>query len=163
MRNDKLFLIAGPINGGLLAGAIWFLLNNAWKVGNAGLLERQPWPLSSWWTCVGIGVACGFVVGVALAVSRARHGGFLARRAAASGLAFKSHVDRDQLTQYLRFSLFGEDRWWGADNLLMEQIQGVAVETLDYEFVERGDDATFHYRQTVALFPEVGRRFPSFT
>lgn len=36
MRNDKLFLIAGPINGGLLAGAIWFLLNNAWKVGNAG-------------------------------------------------------------------------------------------------------------------------------
>ena len=162
MRNDKLLIIAGPVNGGLLAGIIWFVVNNGWKVGNAGLLERQPWPLSSWLTCIGIGVACGFAVGVTLAVSRARHSGALAQRAAASGLNFAPHVDRDQLSQYHRLSLFDKDRWSAAANRVVEQIQGVAVETLDYEFVARGNETNAYIRQTVALFPEAGRGLPCF-
>ena len=73
MRANAIFLLGGPINGGVITAMIWWVLNNAWKVGGVGVLERQAWPLSSLSACAAVGAVLGLAVGMTLVLVRAAH------------------------------------------------------------------------------------------
>ena len=73
MRANTTLLLGGPINGGLLTAMIWWVLNNVWKVGGVGVLQRQAWPLSSLSACAAVGAVLGLAVGMTLVLVRAAH------------------------------------------------------------------------------------------
>ena len=162
MKRELALLIGGPLNGGIVTAMIWWVVNDLWKVRGIGLLERQPWPVSSIYVCAGIGAALGLVLGIILVLRRAGHADRIAALCQRLNLQYVRDVAREQLTRYHGLRLFEIRRWQEAANLMSGTYDGVEVELLDYEFVEHGDESTTHYRQTVALFPECGNKLPPF-
>ena len=157
MRREILYLIVCPLQGAGIAAMLWWFLG-----GMGGFLQRMPWPFSSIYACAAIGGGIGLIVGTVLAVRRVRHAGQMAALAKDWNFRYEEHSSRDQLTPYLGLNLFAADRFGEATNLMRSSADGIEVELLDYEFVQRGSESDSHYRQTVVLFPDAAQSLPPF-
>lgn len=162
MKGNARFLIGGPLNGGILTAVIWWVVNRVWNAGGIGVLQQQPWPLSSIYACAAIGAMLGMALGMTLVLLRTGHANRIAALCQRLNFQYMADVAREQLPTYHSLRLFEPRRWHEARNLMRGRFDGGTVELLDYEFVERGDESTTHYRQTVALFPDCGGKLPPF-
>lgn len=164
MREDKRLIFAGAINVGIVFPLVWFLINQASKVvGGIGILEKQPWPLSSIYACSVIGALLGTGLGIALVIARRQRSEQTAALAERMGFEFVRDVPRNDLTRYHGLQLFKRRHFHEVRNLMKGNIDGVEFAVLDYEYIEpgsEGDDT--NYRHTVALFPDGAQGLPRF-
>ncbi|HUE74679.1 MAG TPA: hypothetical protein VMP01_27675 [Pirellulaceae bacterium] len=157
MRKEILYIVVCPLQGAGIAAMLWWFLS-----GMGGFLQQMPWPISSIYACAAIGAGIGLIVGAVLAVRRIRHTGQMAALAKDWNFRYEEQSSRDQLTPYLGLNLFAADRFGEATNLMRSSADGIEVELLDYEFVQRGSESDSRYRQTVVLFPDAAQSLPAF-
>ncbi len=157
MRKEILYIVVCPLQGAGIAAMLWWFLS-----GMGGFLQWVPWPFSSVYTCAAIGAGIGLIVGAVLAVRRIRHTGQMAALAKDWNFRYEEQSSRDQLTPFLGLNLFAADRFSEATNLMRSSADGIEVELLDYEFVQRGGESDSRYRQTVVLFPDAAQSLPAF-
>lgn len=162
MRDDKKPILSSAMNFGILTAVVWFLVNQFWTVGGIGILQQQPWPLSSITACGIAGAVAGLALGIALAANRRKHSRQIAALCEKLGFEFIRDISQHQFFPYRGLSLFSKRRWRGR-NLMRGMTNGSNIDVLDFDYVEPGSEGGETLDgQTVAVFPECGEGLPCF-
>ena len=73
MRGEAKPIIWGLLNGSILTAVLWWMINASWQVGGVGILQQQPWPLSSIYVCAAMGALLGLGLGILVNSVRREH------------------------------------------------------------------------------------------
>jgi hypothetical protein len=143
--------VGAAVGGALTAVALWLVLNYCWPFGGVGLLQRQGWP----WSEVYLWGVAGGLIAMTAALLRHRRRRAYAREVAevaeALGFTYQGDVARADLGVAGNLPLFA--KWSSASHRLAGRADGLDVVMLDYTYVERGEDSSTSYTQTVVLLP----------
>jgi hypothetical protein len=147
-------VIGAAISGAVVGVVFFFVLNNFVVINGAGLLKRQgpPWSEFYFWGLTGALIGGG---GALLTGFQSRiHSREIAEAALLMDMDYRAEVSRAELGEAGQLPVFA--KWYGAAHRLVGQKHGIPVQMLDYTYIEKGDEDSSFFAQTVVLLPAAG-------
>lgn len=157
---ERFFMLVGQFGGA--TGALWMTVNNLYRVNGVGWLERQGWPLSNVYVCVGTGALLGAIAGLIRWRFDVAQGQQAEENARTTGFDFHREVTRNALAE-AGGTMWTFNNWSAGANRQSGLVDGMPVELFDYTCIEKDQrrDPPATLTQTVALWP-AGARLPQF-